>query len=402
VRRPALFLAVPVLLAGGAFLLLSRDASGPFPSAATLQTRGFAAWPVDTVEEAEEECARPQEWRLDERATALRFALQVLRYPDPHASDWSDEQEHRARVLIGSNGTRDLFLGSLLELARFGRCWYVTGGTPREGDLGATLGFVYRGGRPNLLLGHAGGLPRGYVGFGDWETEVEAGARQSVVWMPDLERGATGHVLYAAPDEEGVSESVAIETLGHVPPPPEGPPARPLDPQTVLDDERLCRDASGFKTPEGAIRHLYRWTFDDLLAQVDGHPRYERKAFHRIGGDRWRLVVDDAVLMATIPEIAGRCYAIVSVVPSGGPDPLRRLWVDDAAVTFDVDWQGADEAGVSFGTGFGFGRTLQALDEPVTFPQSPVDGPAFAGVVLYEGGHVVSGSYTLFDDGAPP
>ena len=89
----------------------------------------------------------------------MRFATQVLRYPAPYSSDWSDEQEHRERFLVGSDGTRGVFLGSVLELARFGRCWYVTGGMPREGDIAATLGFVYRGGQPHLLLGNGAGLP---------------------------------------------------------------------------------------------------------------------------------------------------------------------------------------------------------------------------------------------------
>lgn len=398
-RRLSLALALVVLLGGGtAAYVLTRPPSGPFPSTADLRARGFAAWPVDTVEEAERECADADGWRLDERATALRFARDVLRYPGPHTSDWSDEQEHGARFLVGSDGIDELFLGSLLVLTRYGRCWYVTGGFPRESDIGATAGFVYRDGRPHLLLSNSPEVPTGYVGYGDWETEIDPGLRQTVMWMPELESGATGHAIYTRPDEEGVSEFVGVETLGFVPPPPEGPPAEPLGAvDAVVDGPEGCRGPRGFKTPEVAIRHLYAWEFDHLLHQVRGHPRYQRKSWHRLGGDRWRLVVDDAVLTATIPQVAGRCYNLLSLTPVDRDPPLRRLWVDETAVTFGIDWGGGDEAIVSLGSGVSFSRTLKELQEPVTFPHAVGQGPAFAGVVLYKDGHVVSAYYGPFE-----
>lgn len=381
---------------GVAAFVATRSVSGPFPSDADLRTRGFAAWPVDTVAEAERECADPDEWRLDARSTALRFARQILRYPEPHTSDWSDEQEHRERFLVGSEGVEDLFLGSLLETTRYGRCWYVTGGYPREGDVGATVGFVYRDGDPYLLLSHAPEVPPGYVGFGDWEAEVDAGLRQTIMWLPEIDAGATGHAIYTRPDEDGVSESVGVEIFGFIPPQPDGPPAEPLDsPTTVLGDPGACRGPLGFKTPELAIRHLYAWQFDYLLQQVRGHPRFQRKGWRQLGGDRWRLVVDDAVLTATIPKTAAGCYTLLSLVPAGDP-PLRRLWVDEASVTFGIDWGGGDEALVSFGSGVGFSRTLKELQEPVTFTRAPGEGPVFAGVILYKDGHVVSAYYAPF------
>lgn len=394
-RLPVVVALVVLLGAGGAAYVLTRPPSGPFPTRDHVRVHGLAAWPVDTVEEAERECAEADEWRLDERETALRFAREILRYPNPHSSDWSDEQEHRSRYLVGSDGTEDLFLGSLLEVQRFGRCWYVTGGSPREGDVGATLGFVYRDGRAHLLLGNAPEVPSGFVGFGDWEAEIDPGQRQVVMWMPELGPDATGHVIYTRPDEQGVSEFVGVRTLGSVPPPPEGPPAEPVDPGAVAGDPELCRGPLGFQSPERAIGYLYQWTFDDLLQQVRGHPRYERRSWRHLDGDRWRLVVDDAVLTATIPEIDGRCYALASLVPVGRDSPLRRLWLDETAITVGVDWGGGgDEATVSIGSGFtGSGRTLKELREPVTFPHASAGDHTFAGVVLYKDGHVVSAYY---------
>lgn len=397
-RRLSLVLALVVLLGGGTLVyVLTRPPSGPFPSTADLRGRGFAAWPVDTVAEAERECPEAEEWRLDERATALRFARDVLRYPDPHTGDSSDAREHAARFLVGSDGTGDLFLGSLLVLNRYGRCWYVTGGFPRESDVGATAGFVYRDGHPHLLLSNSPAVPTGYVGYGDWSTEIDPGLRQTVMWMPELDPDATGHAIFTRPDEEGVSEFVGVETLGFVPPAPEGPPAEPMRSiDAVVDDPEECRGPAGFKTPESAIRHLYAWEFDNLLHQVRGQPRYERKSWHRLGGDRWRLVVDDATLTATIPQVAGRCYTLLSLAPVDGDPPLRRVWIDEAAITVGVDWGGGDEAAVSLG-GVSFARTLKELQEPVTFPHAGGEGPAFAGVILYKDGHVVSAYYGPFE-----
>lgn len=402
-RRLLLLLAVLVVVGGAAVVVLGRDHSGPFPSEAKVRTHGFAVWPVDTVAEAERECAGAEEWRLGADTTALRFVRDLLRYPEPYVSEVFGEGEHTARLLMNTRGARGVTLGSVVELARFGRCWYVTGAEPREGGLGATVAFVYREGRAHLLLGNAGGLPAGFVGYGDWETEIDPGDRQIVLWMPELDPAATGHALYTQPNSRGFSEMANARSLAPVPPPPSGPPAEVLEAPDVVDNPNVCRiESSPFKTPERVVRHLYEWTFDNLLAQVDGYPRYERKGFRHLGGDRWRLVVDDAVLIATIPEIADRCYKLVSLVPARRDPALRRLWVEDEAVTFGLDWGGGDEASLAFGTGFdGVSATLKELQEPVTFPRhaepQPTDVPTYARVVLYEDGHVVSAYYGLFE-----
>jgi hypothetical protein len=400
-RRLAIVIAALVVLGAGAALLLAREPSGPFPSAAHLREHGFAAWPVDTVEEARRECADAEGWRLDGRATAIRFAAEVLGYPEPGAGEGYDDDDNHMRLLINTGGVRGLFLGSAVDVNRYGRCWYVTEGMPREDELTATLGFVYREGRPHLLLGHWEDVPVGFVGFGDWETEIDPGLRQ-IVTSPPVPTGVTGHVIHLQPDERGISEVVGARALGFVPAPPEGPPAEPLPVEDVVDDRSVCRTESAHrKSPEGVIRYLFS-ELEDLLRRVNGSPRYERTGFRHLGGDRWRVVVDDAVLIATIPEVAGRCYALVSLAPVAGDDPLRRLWIEPEAITFGVDWGGGDEAKLSFGTGYHtLAATLKELQEPVTFArrnEAQVPGaPAFARVVLYKDGRVVSAYQGLFE-----
>jgi hypothetical protein len=218
------------------------------------------------------------------------------------------------------------------------------------------------------------------------------------MWMPELEAGDTGHAIFTRPDEDGVSESVGVQTFGFVPPPPEGPPAEALGSVDALaDDPGGCRGALGFKTPERAIRNLYEWELDYLLHQVHGQPRYQRRSWRHLRGDRWRLVADDAVLTATIPRVSDRCYAILSLEPVDGDPPMRRLWIDEAAVTVGVDWGGGDEAAVSLGSSMSFSRALKELQEPVTFPHAVGKRPVFAGVVLYKDGHVVSAYYGPFE-----
>ena len=394
-RRLSLLVAVLLVLTGGAAFFLARAPSGPFPSAADLRAHGFAAWPVDTVAEAEEECADAEEWRLDAQATAVQFAQQVLRYPEPHAGEAFDDADHRVRLLIGSDGIEELFLGSVLELARYGRCWYVIEGIPREDYLEATLGFVFRGGRAHLLLADPLGLPHGFVGYGDWRTEIEDGVRQTVTWMPEIDRDATGHVILTAPDEDGVSEIVGARRLRPVPPPPTGSAAEPVPAEEVAGDSVWCNDTSRFNSPEAAIRDLYRGVFPRLLEQRRGFPHYERRRVRHVSGDSWRLVVDDVVLDATISQLGPKCYAIVSMTPRGRESPLDAVWLDDEGVTVEIGWGRADQALVDVA---GVRGTLERTDERVTFPRGPLPAadPAIAEVVLFRKGHVVSAYRGLF------
>lgn len=153
------------------------------------------------------------------------------------------------------------------------------------------------------------------------------------------------------------------------------------------------------RSAKAVVRHLYAWTFDALLNLVDGHPTYERKGFRHIGRDRWRWIVDGAELNAIGPEIAQRCWKLVSMAPRTG-SPLQSVLIAPRTVTLELDWGKADAAYVMFGTGFdGRGGTLRRIDGPVVFqrhapPQDDV--PTYVLVVLYRDGHIASAQYGLY------
>jgi hypothetical protein len=100
--RRALFagLLLLVLLAGGGVLLLQAENRAPLPSQDELRMDGFAVWPEDTVTEGMEACAEAEQWRLDPKETAFRFAREVLRYPEPSLNtDPIIDEESKAEVI---------------------------------------------------------------------------------------------------------------------------------------------------------------------------------------------------------------------------------------------------------------------------------------------------------------
>jgi hypothetical protein len=383
-RRGLVFL---VLAAGAvAAFVLTRDAGAPFPTARHVRAHGLAAWPADTVEEAKSECDGAPSWRSDAYETAVRFTEDVMGYPDAGGEDFTGEgASTTARFLMNTKGVGGVFLGSLIELKQFGDCWYVVDGEPREGSWteATTFGFVHRNGQPHVLLGNVEGVPAVHVGFGGWETEVEPGDRQTVVPMDGVAADATGHVVYLDPDENGVSETVGIETLGAIPRPPSGSAVTPLGHEG--DDDGCAAPAA-----KRLARRLFGGSSVDLLR----HPVTYPPTTTHLRGDRWRVRIDGVELTAVVD-----CGRLVSLAPVDRDPPLRRLWLDDRGATVGIDWGGGDDAYVHVGDlRSSAGGVLKELGERVTFPwsngapASPV--PAF--VVLYNDGRIVSASYGLY------
>jgi hypothetical protein len=398
----AAFLVVVALISIVVFL--SRDEGGPIPPPASLANYGLAVWPEDTLEEAVDECADREPWRSDARATARRFGREMLNYPEPGVGNPTPARDH-VRYLIGSRklARQRLFLGSVLDLRRYGRCWYVVQGQPREdASLDATIGFVHHWGNTKLLISRPGGIPEVHIGYGTWDRAISDGAERVLIDLPPLAPDATGHVIYLAPDRSGVSEYVLTERLGVVPSANQGSIVRPLDAAEVVDNPKICRiESSPYRSGRAVVRHLFQWTFDALLEQVDGYRTYERRqATMVLPPDRWKLIVDDATLDLTVSEIAGRCWKLVSMTSRSG-NVIREFRVGPRAVTLDLAWGNADSALIAFGAGFdGRAGTLARVDQKITFfrqaaPQEE-DVPTYTLVVLYKKEHIVAAQYGLY------
>lgn len=371
------------------------------PSHRSLANYGFAVWPADTIEEGIEECRDADPWRLNPSATARSFARDVLNYPAPTVDDVTPARDH-VRYLINSRESRGIFLGSVIDLRRYGHCWYVTQGQPREDDLTASIGFVDDHGEQRMLLSSPTGIPDAQVGYGGWDREIPGGRRMVLVDLPPLGPVATGHAIFLAPDEHGISESVGTERLGLLPSPDEESTLRPLSVTDVVDNPKVCRiESSPYRSGKAVIGHLFNWTFGALLERVDGYPTYERRETTKVHRpDRWRVLADDAELDLTVPEIAGRCWKLVSMTPTSG-EVIREFRVGPRTVTFDLHWSNADSALIAFGAGYeGRVAPLVRVDKKITFfrqaaPQ-PEDVPTYALVVLYRDKHIVAAEYALY------
>ncbi|HEV2756228.1 MAG TPA: hypothetical protein VG318_10700 [Actinomycetota bacterium] len=392
-------LVLVVLVAGAAAIwLVTRDDAAPFPTPGHVRVHGLAAWPADTVAEATEECARAEEWRHDARQTAMRFAEEVMGYPDPTADDYSgDDAATKGRFLMHTRGIRRFFLGSLLEVRKYGDCWYVVDGEPREGGPPEPgLAFAHVDGGTSIVLGSRAGTPATRMGFGDWDATIAAARGPTVVRVPPIDGSTTGHAIYLDP-ERGISEGVGIDTLAAIPPPPEGPP----------DEPRRSPPASGCsaafyagRSPQKIIRELREGPLYNHVKDSVGYPSYERKSARPLGGGRWRIEADRAVVDATFRSDGG-CWRLASLGPARGPHPLRKLWLSDVGASVEVAWGRHREAYVRIGTFVtGAGGLLTQMREPVTFPWT--NGPPEAGepvpafVALYDEGHIVSVSYGLY------
>jgi hypothetical protein len=184
-----------VLFVGSAIasVLRSNASTAPLPSPADLRTDGFAVWPEDTVQEGMEACREAETWRLDPLRTAFRFTRDVLEYPAPTLNaEAGDVSRQDLRFIIGSEGVRGVFLGSVIDVRKYGRCWFVVRLQPREGGYVPSVRVTRREGDPQIVLQSTADEMR--VGYGRWARSIRGGSRV-VLDLPALEPDATGHVM---------------------------------------------------------------------------------------------------------------------------------------------------------------------------------------------------------------
>lgn len=390
-------LVVLFLGVAAAAVMLRSEESGPIPSRETLRRDGFAVWPQDTRDEAMAACDAAQGWQLDPKQTAERFARDVLGYPNPDASA-IDPTANAVRYLLNASGVRGVFLGSVVDVRRYGRCWFIVHAENREDSVFETVGFVHRGERTDLVLGSIGPLPgtEAHVGYGTWDYGIEQPAGQTLVQLPELESDATGHIMFVSRNERGVATGIGANSLGFVPEPATGTTTQ-IEPEELVGNPELC--TSEFRRPQAVIRDLYEWTLNEHLQVVKGYPTYERRRVRHLPGNRWRLIADDAKLEARVVKVGRRCWELGSLDPTGKP-PVRSLFVDDSTITLDLHWGRADAASIALGSPSGADSwDLRRVEGAVTLFHSdadPHEEPFYVSVVLYKDSHVVSAGHSWY------
>ena len=393
-------LSVLVLLgAGAAATLLKNDEHrAPLPSEDELRTNGFAVWPEDTVDEGMDVCKQAEAWRLDPKETAFRFAREVLKYPEPHLNtDPIDPTSSKVRYLVGSDGVRGVFLGSVLDVRKYDRCWFIVTASPREGGWPATVSYVYRSGQPHLAIKSTGETQ---IGYGPWEHTV-SGREQVMLDLPELEADTTGHVISLSCRK--VCDASAW-TLGFVPEPATTEVAH-LALDELASTRDICRDG-GFNSRLRALVELYAMSVEKPIDIHLGKPKIgstvikseqqlRRLGIEPLGGEQWLFTVDGADLQARVIRLRDNCWKLISIDDSDN-DVLRSVHLGNDSFTFHLRWGEATSATVALSNWRGGDSwELERLNGPITitglgvFSRS-LDEPFNLSISLHDGRKLVS------------
>jgi hypothetical protein len=398
-RTVVVGLSILVLLgAGAAAALLNNNDSAPLPSEDELRTNGFAVWPEDTVEEGMAACEDAEPWRLDSVNTALRFAHDVLKYPEPYVTltigDWAPQT---IRYFVATRRVPSYELPMIVDVRQYHRCWFVVGAEPREDGFPATVSFVYRSGRPHLAIKST--VDRTEVGYGSWERNV-VGGEQVVLDLPDLEPAATGHVISLGTCQRACNANAW--TLGFVPKPATTEVAV-LTSDELVSTRGICR-AGSFHSRLRALVNLYAMTVEKPIETSYGKPKVgnvvvkgQRQLRHLgikpLSDDRWSFTVDRADLEARVIRVRDGCWSITSI-DDLDYDVLKALHVDQESFTFDLRWGEATSATIALSNRRGGDSwDLERLNGPITvriLTPLPLDEPFIVSVSLRDGRTLVS------------
>lgn len=234
--RRNIFVGLSVLVlaaaAVAAVVIVRVDAPppAPLPTQEELKENGFAVWPEDTVDEGLDSCADAEPWRLDAQETAFRFAREMLEYPDPELNTGPiGATATQVRYLIGSEGVRGVgvFLGSVIDVQKYDRCWFVVNAENREDSVFYKVSYRRQAGDVWLVV--HGGLVETEIGYGAWDRRLVPLASRGIppsppqpgsetsIRLPALDPDATGHVLSLTRNEQGIVIGITAQPLGFVP-----------------------------------------------------------------------------------------------------------------------------------------------------------------------------------------
>lgn len=398
-KRSAI-LVCTLLLAG----LTSPSAGGgpsPWPSEEDVSRFGFAVWPEDSVEEAQQACAEhadDQPWRLSPTKTALRFARVKLDHDKPDVDEgMSEVGTDEARLWLYA---REVFLSNIFELRRYDVCWYITRVDEREDSVGAVVAFSRnRGSRWVYLERWRGSTGFDEIGFAEFEKSwgPSDDPRRRAWDMPD-EADQEGHVLITNWDDRGkVQGATGVYARPHPPPPEIGGGERvfPLGERYSWDSipkddrRRACRlSTSTNREPRRVLNELLQWEFGNAMPSGP-YPDVMRTGPHGWIGDRvrvdriatgkWRVKIDDVRYLFLVVKVTDDCWALEKIRPLDKKRPLQEAFLDDNAVTMDFRWGAATktETTLGYGSDLHGGFVHSYVNSPVTFYRRFYDGEQY-------------------------
>ena len=375
----------------------------PFPSEEEVRARGFAVWPEDTVEEAQEACsehADDQPWRLSATATAERFAKKVLSHKNPSTdSELSDINEHDARIWLYA---QEVFLSNIVELRRADVCWFITHGEPRESGDSLNPVFARENGDFRVYFEHYTRISRGFdeVGFGQHTKTFRAGERPfRRSWVLPEGTNAEGHVLHLGWDKNS-AESVAANAI---PPPPEigsgkrvFPVEEPFSWTQVPEKDRKkqCRWTPwSANSPRRVLNQVLQWEFDrampsgpypDVL-RVGRRGWIGKRVFiAQLSESAWNVLIDDVPYRFAFAEATEDCWTLDKIRPRKKVRPVEEVFYDDTSITMDFAFQSAGQFAGSLQYGQDGGRALVRNDVPsrVAFYRYEYEDEAPPGLLL--------------------
>jgi hypothetical protein len=339
-QRWVRYVLVTVLVAGGVAggLWAQPSPPAPYPSAEVIADRGFAVWPEDTVDEAQDGCSRAGEepWRLTPDGVVSEFAVRVMKHDDPQIDyEMSDIGDDTARIWLYP--PREL--ATILELIKAGECWFITFIEHRE-ETSSGFEYTFDG---DTLTAYLVDARWTQLGFGTEDREKPQDEGNVLRWTFEEEISEPGHFLTVG-FRDGIGTVAVADAL---PPPPDrdaGEMIFPPSDDPVWDRMRSegkvrdCRYLAFAGThAEGVINQLLEWQFarampsgpyPDVLHRGEDGPIGKRVERYRKSSRRWVLIVDDVRYEVRLTRVMDKCWAIETLDASNGGTVLERAWLD--------------------------------------------------------------------------
>jgi hypothetical protein len=354
------------VLPGGLPTLAGPSTPTPYPSEEEVARHGFAIWPEDTVQEAQQACgehADDQPWRLSAEETAVKFAKRILSHRNPVVDDeMSDFEDDHARLWLYAD---EVFLSNIVELRRAGVCWYITFGEPRESGYVIPPVFTQEAQGVRVYFDSSRG-PNGFgqIGFGQHSETYKPGEGPSIrsSLLPDEVLDDEGHVLYLGWDRNS-AETVDGDKL---PPPPEigaGEEIFPVGERFSWEDTprdgrtiRCRRSLWSASSPRAVLNSVLQWEFGRATPSGPypdvwkvGRRGWIGKRIYisRLDKETWNLRIDDVPYRFVAEQATENCSALSLLRPREKKRPLEEAFWNDTGTTVDFLWQNAGRADLS-------------------------------------------------------